>query len=72
MALDTRDKRASALGIDAIYRVVYPDPDGAAITVLDRQQTAAKYRGVDSSGGPPPVGDDAAPYIVIFRRRRGR
>lgn len=46
--LDTRNKRASAIGFDAIERRVYPNPDGV-IDVFDRQQTAGKYAGIDTT-----------------------
>ena len=46
--LDTRNKRASAIGIDFSWVHVYPDPDGA-FNVNDRQQTAYKYSGSFSS-----------------------
>ena len=42
--LDSRNKRASALGIDFPWNRVYPDPDGT-IDVNDRQQIAYKYAG---------------------------
>ena len=43
--LDTRNKRASAIGIDEPWNHVYPNPDGT-IDVNDRQQTAYKYSGI--------------------------
>ena len=52
--MDTRDKRASAIGVDAIYARVYPNPDGSN-TEGDRQQTGLSYRFADeAAGGYPP------------------
>ncbi|HXH12339.1 MAG TPA: hypothetical protein VNP04_21545 [Alphaproteobacteria bacterium] len=47
MAIDTRDKRASILGLDLEARRVYPNPDGA-IAGDDRQHIAGKYRGISA------------------------
>jgi hypothetical protein len=46
MALDTADKRSSAIGIARQTRAVFPTPDGAALTQADRQQSAYTYRGI--------------------------
>jgi hypothetical protein len=47
MALDTRDKRASALGVAvATLALVLPNPDGAALTQADRQHAAFCYSGI--------------------------
>ena len=48
MAVDTRNKRASCLGIDGITRQVFPNPDGA-IGQPDRQHVAYKYAGIAAS-----------------------
>lgn len=48
MPVDTRDKRASCIGIDGPYRRLLPNPDAAAETVGDRQQLAYKYSGISS------------------------
>lgn len=45
MALDTRNKRASAIGIDSPWLRVWPNPDGA-FDQADRQQIAGKYSGI--------------------------
>lgn len=50
MALDSRDKRASALGVAvATFALVLPNPDGAALNQGDRQQVAFCYRGIAAS-----------------------
>lgn len=41
---DTRDKRASSIGIDLGWMRVYPNPDGT-IDANDRQQSGYKYYG---------------------------
>ena len=47
MALDTRNKRASALGVAvATFALVLPNPDGLTLDQGDRQQTAFVYRGI--------------------------
>lgn len=50
--MTTRDKRASAIGVNAIYTRVYPNPDGSH-TEGDRQQMALCYRFVVEAGYPP-------------------
>lgn len=51
MAIDTRDKRASAGGIGPLA-LSFPTPDGT-VTAADRKQVAALYRipDADSGGG---------------------
>jgi hypothetical protein len=46
MALDTRDRRASALACALSFLTVLPAPDGLALDQGDRQQVSALYRGV--------------------------
>lgn len=45
MAIDTRDKRASCLGIAGQYRFVLPNPD-STIDQSGRQQAAFSYSGI--------------------------
>lgn len=68
MALDTRNKRAAAIGIDLKWLHIYPNPDGA-ISQLDRQQIAGKYSGISSSTSVSTVSAD---WIVRARRRGNR
>ena len=44
MPIDTRNKRASCIGIDLAWNRVFPNPDGT-IDVNDRQQIGLKYAG---------------------------
>ncbi len=46
--LDTRAKRASAIGIDSPTLHVYPNPDGT-ISQTDRQQIAWKYPAISAA-----------------------
>jgi hypothetical protein len=47
MALDTADKRASALGVAvATLALVLPTPDGLALSQGDRQHVTFSYRGI--------------------------
>ena len=46
MALDTRNKRGSAIGIMLPSRAVYPNPSGSLATVAFREQMAYSYAGI--------------------------
>ena len=60
MALDSRDKRASALGVAvATFALVLPNPDGATLDQGDRQQVSFCYRGILAAA---PGADE--PYVV--------
>jgi len=48
MAVDTRNKRYSAISFDQVYILGAPNPDNT-IDVFDRQQIAHKYAGIDTS-----------------------
>lgn len=50
MAIDTRDKRGSAIGFNKPFGAVYPNPDGAITSQADRQQAAYAYRGILAGG----------------------
>lgn len=54
MALDTRDKRASATAAGLLALMAPPLPDGAALSSGDRLHVGALYRGIAVS--PPPAG----------------
>jgi hypothetical protein len=73
MAIDTRQKRASAIHVSLPWRGLLPLPDGAALTQADRQQTDYQYSGIlaDPPVPPTPAGD-GGDFIIIYRRRRGR
>lgn len=68
MALDTRDKRASAVHVSLPWRGVLPAPDGS-VGGADRQQSAFLYRGVAAGGGGAAP---AANEWIVRARRRGR
>lgn len=67
MAVDTANKRASALGYDIPSVIIYPTPDGAINTQLDRMQLVGFFRSV---GGEPDDVDapaySTAPFITGF------
>ena len=44
--LDTRNKRASALGFARTTRIVFPDPDAVITGQADAQQMAYSYPGI--------------------------
>lgn len=55
MALDTRNRRASALACGLAFLTVLPAPDGLTLDQGDRQQVAALYRGILAVPAVPPV-----------------
>ena len=46
MALDTRNKRGSAIGFVLPSRAVYPNPSGSLSTAAQRLQMAYSYSGI--------------------------
>lgn len=46
MAVDTRNKRASAIAIKQVFITLGPNPDGSIAAVGDRQQMAREYAGI--------------------------
>lgn len=53
MAVDTRNKRMSMIGLAQVVPRVIPDPDGGVDTAAERQQHIGLYSGIDA--GAPPV-----------------
>lgn len=51
MAIDTRNKRGSAVGM--VSTTIYPNPDGTIIAA-DREQITRLYAGIAAGGGPTP------------------
>lgn len=68
MAIDTRDKRFSLLGLGQAHGSpwVLPNPTGAFETAPDRAQLVYLYRGV-IPGELADGGDDG--YMLLRRRR---
>ena len=62
MAVDSRDKRSSAINVGSPWRGMLPTP--GAFTPLDKQHVAFMYRGITATGGS---GDGASE-----RRYEGR
>lgn len=67
MALDTRDKRDSAIGLGLPWRMRFPVPDGDLSPIGDRQHLALLYRGIETA--VPPAGDPKFPGRCTFTRR---
>lgn len=59
MAVDTRNKRASVLGIGLAFRLVLPAPD-ASVDTADRAHVAYSYAGL--------AADSPIPYRPSVRR----
>lgn len=68
MAIDTRDKRSSAVNITLPWRGLYPAPDGA-LDQADRQHVALLYRGISAAAGGAPA---ATANQRLFTRNVGR
>lgn len=66
MPVDTRDKRASAIGIIGPSRLVLPNPDGAALNAGDRQHVAFSYRG--TAAGAPVITFDLVRHAIQVLR----
>ena len=62
MAVDTRNKRASVLGLAMAVTLVLPAPDGA-LDAEDRQQVALSYASLAAAAVAPGVG-----YVVSVRQ----
>jgi hypothetical protein len=68
MALDTRNKRSSAINVSSPWRGMLPVPDGS-LDQGDRQQVGLHYRGI-LSASPSGAVTSGGEYIVMYRRRR--
>ena len=69
MAIDTKDKRASAIDAALPWRTELPDPSGT-IGAGARQIIARLYSGILPT--PPPSGNSGGEWLVIARRRGRR
>lgn len=52
MAIDTRNKRASTIGIGFHVGKTGPAPDGSIANAADRQQIGYGYPGIAAAGAP--------------------
>lgn len=66
--MDTRNKRASALGVGLAFALVLPAPDGT-VEQADRQQTAYSYAGI-SADSPIPFVPDVDRTFAVKRESR--
>ena len=66
MAIDTRDKRGSCIGIDSS---LLPNPDGS-LNQGDRQQADYSYRGITAAapGGTTFIIFDRSIHRLVFNR----
>ena len=71
MAIDTRDKRASALNVAIPWRALLPVPD-AEIGSGDRAQAGLHYRGLSGDGAPQSPPPFAAKFLRDVGRLMGR
>lgn len=74
MALDTRDKRASAVNVSCPWRGLFPVGDGT-VSQGDRQQTAFMFAGLlagDAAANPYPPRRWRIAAIARRNRRRKR
>lgn len=62
--LDTRNKRGSALGIDAPWLHIFPNPDGS-IDQSDRQHSAYKYAAIAADAPSGAVVKDIISFGII-------
>ena len=65
MAVDTRDRRFSMIGLAVPYNRVLPNPDSDFTLVNDRIHLEYLYRGID----PVVIGAPIAPATWFHRRR---
>ncbi len=71
MAIDTRDKRSSAMFIGLPFRSLGLQPD-AGVDMGERAAVAYLYSGLDYSGGGPPDPGTNAEWLITARRRGSR
>lgn len=72
MAVDTRDKRMSMIGLATPGHVVYPNPNGAVNTAAERSQWASLYAGFGAGGDESGEGDGRVRRIFFVRGSRRR
>ena len=66
MALDSRSKRASSVGLGLLFVLAPPSPDGA-LAQGDRQHIAASYAGVLAAA--PVLGSSDLVQVAVAIRR---
>jgi hypothetical protein len=67
MAVDTRQKRASAIGLGLAALLVLPAPNGT-IDLADQQQAASVYAGILAAPSVEIPGDIVTTAMAIFAR----
>lgn len=66
MAVDTRDKRASVIGLGLAALLVLPEP--GTIDQPDRQHVAYAYRGIEAGEAVVIAGDEVTTEDAVFAR----
>ena len=67
MAVDTANKRASVIGYDVPFLILFPTPDGSINTQLDRMQILGQYGSIGGTpGDSDPPSYTTAPFITGF------
>lgn len=69
MAIDSRDKRSSAISPTMPWRGLFPVPDGAINSAGDRQHVDLMYRGIAANVYVPPAAGVGG-YVIWRQRRR--
>jgi hypothetical protein len=62
VALDSRNKRASAINVGMPWRMILPIPDGNVANEADRKHTAYQYAGITNAEVP----EEGAPIRHIY------
>ena len=66
MAVDTRNKRASVLGVAMAVTLVLPAPDGA-VAAADQNHTAYSYAGITADNPVPTLAAQTCLSITALR-----
>lgn len=65
MAVDTRDKRFSMIGIGSALFKAMPNPDGGFASAADRQMLAYTYSGI-AADAPSDEASEGIPFSPTF------
>jgi hypothetical protein len=69
MAITTRNRRASILGVGLAGATVFPNPDGSISAQADRQHAAYVYAGIEA-GTPYRLDPTARRTLTMARTER--
>jgi len=65
MAIDTPNRRSSAINVASPWRGMLPLPDGA-IGQADRQHVGLHYAGILASGATPPAATTRTRLLLVL------